>query len=363
MTLFGVLGQRGQHAVLYGERGVGKTSLANILGDSFTGRMQTRIRPIRYNCTTKDDFASLWRGIFRKLGESEEMHEVTTDRILETLERQKEKPLIIIDEVDRFLDNDGLSLLADTIKALSDQAVPATIVLVGVADSIDQLIGDHRSVERALIQVKMPRMSMKELLGIMDKGLEKLNLTIDGDAKRRIARLSEGLPSITHLLAFHAASAAILDDREAITSKDVEYAIKNAVKKGEQSILTDYSNATRSPRKDNLFAEVLLACALAEKNELGYFAAGEVRGPMSRITQRPIKISAFVRHLNGFCSSDRGQVLQKHGQPRKYFYRFSNPIMQPYVIIRGLTEGLLTETVLEELRPMDSGEQEPDLFQ
>lgn len=86
-------------------------------------------------------------------------------------------------------------------------------------------------------------------------------------------------------------------------------------------------------------------------NELGFFSARNVRDPLSKILDRPAAISAFVRHLNEFCSDGRGAALQKHGQPRKYFYRFSNPILQPFVILHGLTEGTLTESLLTELRP------------
>jgi len=108
--------------------------------------------------------------------------------------------IIIIDEVDRIKDQRTTALLADTIKNLSDHSVAATLVLVGVADSVDELIAEHQSVERSLLQVHMPRMSWEELSEILDKGLERLDMTIEKKAKHRIVSLSEGLPHYTHLL-------------------------------------------------------------------------------------------------------------------------------------------------------------------
>lgn len=360
LQLFGVLGQRGQHAVIYGERGVGKTSLANILGDSFAEKHKAHVNSVRVNCTTSDNFRTLWKSIFRRMQEPVEEHEISPDRIMEFLESRDDHPLIIIDEIDRFGDDDGLSLMADMIKSLSDHAVPTTVVLVGVANSIAQLVGDHRSMERALLQVQMPRMSPRELREIIELGLPRLGMSIDADALERIPKLSEGLPSYTHLLARHAVVRAIQDDRPNVVMDDVDNATKEAIGKAQQSILSDYAKAVRSPRKDNLFAEVLLACALARKNELGFFSPGSVREPLARILGRSVPISSFVRHLNEFTGDGHGEVLQVDGQPRRYFYRFTNPMLQPYVILRGLSEGKLTEATLDELRGESMDEARPD---
>ncbi|MDE0209154.1 MAG: hypothetical protein OXJ64_04655, partial [Boseongicola sp.] len=74
--------------------------------------------------------------------------------------------IVIIDEFDR-LSRKVAGQMADTIKMLSDYAVPATLVLVGVADTVSDLIQEHTSVERALIQIPMPRMSTEEIRAII----------------------------------------------------------------------------------------------------------------------------------------------------------------------------------------------------
>lgn len=78
-------------------------------------------------------------------------------------------------------------------------------------------------------------------------------------------------------------------------------------KKAQHSILSAYEKATQSARRDNLFAQVLLACALAPKTELGYFSATGVRYPMSRLMGKPYEIPAFARHLNEFVELHRGR--------------------------------------------------------
>ncbi|HEV2757633.1 MAG TPA: ATP-binding protein [Actinomycetota bacterium] len=347
--------QKGQHVILYGERGVGKTSLANVLAEVFSGQGASPLQAVRTNCGTNDDFTSIWDRLLGKLDLADEGEQtflgrkLTPEAIRLKLETLEPLTLIVIDELDRLEDDEALSLLADTIKALSDHAVAATVMLVGVADSIEDLVGDHLSIERALAQVQMPRMTQRELGDIIDTGLARIGITSEPGQRERIARLSEGLPFYTHSLSLHASLRAIVNDRDAVTEEDVSQALNTTVKKAQHSIRSAYERATQSTRAA-LFEEVLLACALAPKSPLGFFTASGVRGPLSRLMGKPYDIPAFARHLTEFAELDRGPVLERRGTKRRYFYRFENPLLQPYVILKGLADGKITEPLLEDLQ-------------
>jgi Cdc6-like AAA superfamily ATPase len=346
---------RGQHVALYGERGVGKTSLATVLAEYFNGtggRLQSAV----VNCSTDDTFTSLWQHVFAELRIFSEEDEYSPEYVRRTLQEMDTLALIVIDELDRLADDDALTALADTIKTLSDHAVPATVVLVGVGHSIGELIGEHASIVRALIQIEMPRMKIDELGAIITQGYAKAGIRAKQDAVRDIAVLSEGLPHYTHLLGLHAGLRAVQDDRDEITAADVQQAIPRAVDR--HTILSDYQRATRSARKDALFSQVLLACALAPKNQLGFFTSGAIRDPLEVIAGRRIEIPAFSNHLSQFLESERGAVLQREGSSRRYFYRFTDPIFQPYVILTGLSQDLISGEQLRQLQGRDD-EDEP----
>jgi len=168
------------------------------------------------------------------------------------------------------------------------------------------------SIERALVQVRMPRMSIEELDEILDIAHDQLKMSIDTDAKNRIVQLSQGLPHYTHLLGLHSAESSIQNGRTVINASDVDAAIKQAIEKAQQTIISAYNAAITSPRK-TLFPQVLLSCALAKKDPLGTFAASDVRDPMSLIMGERYDIPAFARHLNDFCETRRGPVLQQLG--------------------------------------------------
>jgi energy-coupling factor transporter ATP-binding protein EcfA2 len=349
------VGQKGRHVILYGERGVGKTSLANVLAEVFAGFDGFQLKSVGVNCQTSDDFASLWSNVFRELewdgnGAWAGRTPDEPEQIRYALERLDGRALIVIDELDRLESDDALSLLADTVKTLSDHATPVTLVLVGVADSVDDLLGDHYSVGRALTQVHLPRMSTSELEEIVDKGLSELQLEVEPGARRRIARLSEGLPFYTHSLALHAGQHAVADDRETIEEVDVDRAVQRVVSKTQHSIQAAYEMAIRSPRKDTLFEQVLLAAALAPKGPLGHFTAGAVREPMSLIMREQVEISKFNRHLNAFAGEKRGRVLEKSGEERGWFYRFRDPLLQPFVLLRGLAREQIDEQLVAEMQ-------------
>lgn len=351
----------GQHVGLYGERGVGKTSLANVLAEFFdSARLRAHFQTVRVNCSTDDTFTSLWHNVFVELGIDEEStsdRELSPEIVRRRLETLAPPALIVLDELDRLEDDVALTGLADTIKTLSDHAVPSTLVLVGVARSIGELIGEHASIVRALVQIEMPRMSVTELAEILAKGCGQAGLRPpDPAAVEEITTLSEGLPHYTHLLGLHAGQHTVQDDRTEITSEDVRRAIPKAVDR--HTILDAYQQATRSARKDALFAEVLLACALAPKNQLGFFTSGSIRAPLEVIAGRKIDIPAFSNHLSQFLEPARGAVLQREGSSRRYFYRFTDPIFQPYVILKGLSTDLVTN---EQRRMFQTAEAAPEL--
>jgi len=355
------ISQKGQHAILFGERGVGKTSLARVLSGGLLVGNQ-RVLTASINCDSTMNFSGLWHKILREITlttarqgigftSSASTNTVTLDQQLPQIVTPDDvrhvlarmgKSMIVIDELDRLEDPQVSSLLADTVKTLSDHAVDSTLLLVGVADSVDTLISQHRSIERALVQVRMPRMSPPELFQIIEKGIEAAQMTIDDEAKRKISALSQGLPHYTHLLALYASQRAAGAGRVHVTVEDVRAAIDAALARAQQSIISTYHKATNSPR-ENLYPQVLLSCALAQPDSLGYFAAVDVRSPLSGIMAKPYEIPAFSQHLNAFCEAARGPVLQRTGTTRRYRFRFENPLMQPFVVMDGIRKGLITD--------------------
>jgi len=356
----------GTHAVLYGERGVGKTSLANVAEQIVPISHENTIA-IKVTCNSSDDYGTIWRRAFSRItfsnekksigffGEDKQVTSTFADSLPSAigpddvesalrLLKQAASVFIIFDEFDRVSQgNEDFSLpFSDTIKTLSDNNFNVTLLIVGVADSIENLISGHESVERAIVQIPMPRMSSNEIGQIIDTGATRLEMQIEPSAKKQIIKLSQGLPYITHLISLHSFAEALGSENLIVSKSHVKNGIQVALDEWQASIKSDYVKATTSVQKKNIFREVLLACALADTDEIGYFAAADVRAPLREITGRSYDIPNFARHLKEFSSENRGKIIERTGQSKRLRYRFNNPLMRTYVTIRGVAEAMIS---------------------
>ncbi len=219
------LSEPGRHPVIFGQRGVGKTSLANILGEGLQGLVVLKI-----SCDGSDTFATIWNRVlynatmsFKQqafgFSQPESTKSVTlaealghdpatakAAEIADLLRKITQLCVIILDEFDKVTDQVAKATFADLIKILSDTAPNVTLILVGIAENIHELIGEHPSIERNLVQIELPLMSDEELRVIVKTGFERLNIKPEAGVVEQVPVLSGGYPHYAHLLGLCSAS-------------------------------------------------------------------------------------------------------------------------------------------------------------
>jgi Cdc6-like AAA superfamily ATPase len=339
--------QAGKHVALFGDRGVGKSSLANSIRSTLA-TIDPRSVCIKRMCTVEHDFGMIWRHVFDDfqidgtpvpeiLGKSPNPYDVF--KIIRDIEPGR-RIVVVLDEFDRITDEKTKSLMSDLIKSLSDNDDRTTVVIVGVAKNIAGLFRDHASLPRAMAQVPMPRMNNEELEEIVSSRLPQVGMEIDQGTLKAIVSLSQGFPGFTHLIALNAARMAVARKSVSILPEDLQAALKIVVEEADQSVADAYFDAVRSSRTDHQYREVLLGCALAKTDERNRFTARAVGEALKGIGIE-ISITSFGRNLEQFCSTDRGPTLIREGLPKNYQYSFDYPLLKPYTIIKGLSEGTI----------------------
>ena len=318
----------GRHVILYGERGVGKSSLAQIIPFLIPRGPQT-IRHIRVPVFSGDRFSIVAKRIFERIhfeadyGEGRKTYsvsefypnEVTLDNFLTEMDqfKQTEIPIIVIDEFQEIDDEDTSIIVSNLLKALSDTGSNVTIIIVGVADNVTDLIERHQSIERCTEQIQMPRMPVGERREVLEKRLGRLGMSISGDAKWKIVNLSKGLPAYVHALGKFATFTALGNRRLNIIEGDVDSAIGEVLQASQQTIKNSYEFATRSNQARAQFRHVLTACALAKVDDFGWFTPTAVKDPLSNILRRSVEIANFQDTLLDFVER-RGTILQRTGK-------------------------------------------------
>ena len=226
----------GRHPVIFGQRGVGKTSLANVLKDAFQSLLSVKI-----SCDGGDTFATIWNRVFQTASVSfkKQAFGFSSKEATKTIsvgeflghDTSNSKPaeignllakingycVFIMDEFDKVSDQATKAAFADLIKILSDNAPKVTLIIVGVSRNIHELIGEHPSINRNLVQIDMPTMTDEEIITIIESGFSKLSIQPKNDVVGQVPSLAGGYPHYAHLLGLCAAKACAQNDTAQLT--------------------------------------------------------------------------------------------------------------------------------------------------
>lgn len=344
------INEEGQHAILFGERGVGKTSLANIMTDSITN-----LYPIKTTCNRTDNFKTLWKQAFREIQFSqttkglgfnpqdkqqivnlndsldEKSTTFSSDIIKLIGQFNSLKFLFIFDEFDNITDKEVRRNFADLVKAFSDNNTNTTIVLVGIADDVETLIGNHLSLERCLKQIRMPRMSNPESIEIIEKGLNRLQISITPKVRDKIVEFASGFPHYIHLLCKFGCEEVIEEERNEFEERDLAVAITKGIENTNEQLKSAYRKAIIGLSTTNKWKDVLFSCAEAELDEFNCFSISSILTAYASQTGKHVKGNSIAYNLNQLCYKERGMILEKLDTGLNTRYRFSNPMMMAYI--------------------------------
>jgi Cdc6-like AAA superfamily ATPase len=236
------------HVILYGERGIGKTSLLHVLAQA---ARDARYLVAYVSCGASSSFDEIFRTIaaeiplmFHKdhgpttaeaehggafielLGEGAVSPREASDLCAKVVDTRL---LVVLDEFDRCENLNFRSDIAEFLKNLSDRSMRVQLVIAGVADNLAELIQYRLTINRNILAVEAPRMAPTEIAELVDRGEAASGLRFDANARDMIVTVANGMPYAASLLSQHAGLTALSDNRSMVIDDDVSAALAEAL--------------------------------------------------------------------------------------------------------------------------------------
>ncbi|PJG49581.1 ATPase [Sphingobium sp. LB126] len=230
-----------KHAVIFGTRGSGKTSLARVFGDLAD---EAGCIALYASANGEADFDSLFRPFLTELPMSntgqERVRKMMGERLdvsrLSALlvEEVRERSILIIDEYDRVQSETAKQEVATLLKLLTDIHSPVQVVLVGIASDIDGLIAAHPSLRRHLASQRVAPIPKPELERLLLSCAGNARLSIDDDALDMLSGAAMGSPYHARLFGMSAALATEAGGRDRMILSDIEQGLVSALEDWEE---------------------------------------------------------------------------------------------------------------------------------
>lgn len=342
------------HVVIYGERGFGKTSLANTVVQI---ARDGGITVLTCACSSEITFEEMCRGFLREIplpyrgvGGREGGGRAATRgnfasllppgpfgaaELTEALRQMIDRHVIFrLDEFDRVRAPAFKNQLAEAIKNLSDAGARVTFLVVGVAEDLDELLGRHPSIQRNVVGIHLALMTEEEVLKLIAAGEAAAGIQFDEDVKQRIVALSQGLPYQVQLLCLRCGQAAIEAGVRRVAEEHLESAIDQAIALAPRAVERVYERAfpgtSREAARVVAFAAASSACDF-----YGYFSLDDLaRAGRNAQSAEALIAGNLSALLDELASDTRGPALLRVRDDRTgRRYAFIDPLMRAYLIL------------------------------
>jgi hypothetical protein len=341
--LISILEDQRSHVVIYGERGIGKTSLVHILADI---ARESRYLVVYATCGANSKFDAIFRGALADIPQlflrsvSPTGHDAESGATLADLlpdgpfdarllgeicaNVTGTRVIVILDEYDRIQDTEFRQSVAELIKNLSDRASRVQLVIAGVASNLQELIGYIPSIRRNVVGLPIPKLTTDEVRALITIGEQAGGLNYEERAIEMIDLLCNGSPYLARLISHHAGIHALDERRLQVNLADILSALNSIVDEAEGR-LAPYARA----RAHHLFSAksvaILGALARSAGTPDGWFAIEDVRAYLPEKTTA-VSISTELDRIVAL-----GDLLERSEGTHGPIFRFTDEALPIFV--------------------------------
>jgi hypothetical protein len=286
----------GRHVFIYGDRGVGKSSLAATVANQLqssdapyldvscapdatlrsivanigyralnasrirlsreTAKQSLDLRFLKFESTSESGVGDLHASIHSLLDAVEVLRELSAF--------YSKRTIVVIDEFDRMSSPEQRTQFADLLKHLGDKKVDVKFIFTGVARSLEELLGAHASAIRQLETIELPRLSWDARWDIVLAAADTFGVRVSKEIYTRIAAVSDGFPYYVHLLTEKLLWCVFEDPEvvEEVTKDHYQAALRSAIEGISAELKRPYDAAVNQRSGD--YEEVLWSTADSE---------------------------------------------------------------------------------------------------
>ena len=362
------LKERGGQVLVYGDTGVGKSSLLRYAAED------EHMKSVTIECLSSASYEELIDAGIRKLVDVREDRRTASGSVGSSLEGSASRLLLSIkgsikaeygktrhfeviakpplDTLISAMTTAGVSLLvfdnfqnvtaarsklliAQTMEFMSDRADGTNdikTVIVGIAEDASGLLGGAGSFVRRTNEVGVPRMPDDEIKGILSTGFGLLSLHVDAAELNAMTFYADGFPFFAHVVGLHAAREARRRQVDTVGHTLVEASLLRVAQAVERSLADRLAQAFEAGGDIQPRRRVLLLLAKSGQRE---WRSLDVTSAYAS-TYEAREDYAFL-HVALAQLTDRkyGSVLLRRGTRGRFVYRFADPHIRPYLRING----------------------------
>ncbi len=367
----------GRQIFVYGDRGVGKTSLALT-----TAYMHTGIEnmPIYVMCGKTNDFGQTIQAIGQALIPVEQrMEKVASgggfnftlpggmggiglsdgtmgtsniaapqslnealDIVRYVAAKRKNTTIIIVDEMERIDSSTEREKFAEFIRNIPELNADVRFIFCGIMHDVTELLQSHASAGRILETIELKRLNYSDLWKILTVVAEKLNVDVQEEALIRIGQVSDGFPHYVHLIG-ECLFWSMFDDPEEVKKSGPEHfktAVNGALQRTEAALRAAYEKATHKTRNTADYEEALwaLADSTSDKRQISQIYDSSYKWIMLKRTDRKLLTREQLnqRYLS-MRKDSHARIVAGFGSG---WFAFRENIMRGYVRLRAEAAGI-----------------------
>ncbi len=261
MNMIRAVEDQRMHLVIFGERGVGKTSLLQML--SMAAR-EARYIVVYVSCGATSDFSETFRTVAAEIpliyhsGVSPISAMSDAGKtLLDILGSGRVAPrqfadaaaklvgtrvIVMLDEFDRTGSAEFRRDIAELIKTLSDMSARVQLVIAGVAGDLVDLMEQIPSIRRSVSALQISAMAEQEVRELIANGERSSGIAFEAPAADYVVAAACGSPYLANLVCHLAGLAALDAGRVRIAAKDVATAVDAAMDDFRRRLPADVAN-------------------------------------------------------------------------------------------------------------------------